>query len=400
MNKLLEIGTGQVSSYSIEELKKVLNVIKSIIKGESVIDFKSLNIPIETEEDAKKFLLGYQLNIEDNEMITSIQTEAISFINNNLVLDGDPSVPDEFLPDNTNLYQLIIIVASKPRNNKERIRKLWACAILKVMHVIYHIYDDIRLKHLPFIRSQIFSNIERHIHYKGDSILLGDKNPISLFRYETKEEKSRDGIILKLLHKTEGKITNINDIIGVRFVTYNKIDTLRVIDYLIRSRVIAWANAMPGESKNTLIDIDTLSYVLNEGNEEQIKNYIELIENNTIKFDKTDETNPYSINYHAIHLVARQKIIIPNTIYQLLDSLRNKIIGLRNSVNGENFTQFDSYVDSIESQLKQLNKNIEFYFPYEIQITDKNSYLENINTHEKYKNNKLCATRIRVLSDL
>ena len=65
---------------------------------------------------------------------------------------------------------------------------------------------------------------------------LGDKaddpDRIDLAAFETKPKKSRDSILLKLLHKPENVAEDIFDQVGIRFVTPTLLDSLSVIQFL------------------------------------------------------------------------------------------------------------------------------------------------------------------------
>src|SRR5690606_34544013 len=111
------------------------------------------------------------------------------------------------------------------------------------------------------IQQQIFDRFYKFIHRDEENRLFLKNEAgvtIPLYDIQTKAKKPRDSIIIKLLHKQENVAEELFDRIGVRIITYNKLDALRVIRFLHRNYVIMINNIKPSRSQNTLIDLNVL----------------------------------------------------------------------------------------------------------------------------------------------
>ena len=136
--------------------------------------------------------------------------------------------------------------------------KHWACSLLKIMHTIAHIDKDLREPHFADIQKQIFDRFYKFIHRDGEqNLYLGDEtSKIDLIAFRTKPKKSRDSIILKLLHKPENVAEDIFDRVGMRFVTKTRLGSLQVVKFLKDKMIVMPPNIKPSRSRNTLIDLD------------------------------------------------------------------------------------------------------------------------------------------------
>ncbi|GIW22812.1 MAG: hypothetical protein KatS3mg068_1819 [Candidatus Sericytochromatia bacterium] len=58
----------------------------------------------------------------------------------------------------------MLLIASNKENNNQ----MWACAILRVMHTIAHINNDISIKFFPEIQNQILNRIWESIYVNSE----------------------------------------------------------------------------------------------------------------------------------------------------------------------------------------------------------------------------------------
>ena len=108
--------------------------------------------------------------------------------------------------------------------------------ILKVVHTILHVDKDLRNKFFKNIQTQVFDRFYRYIQRDSNNKLyLGKEGQydLPLLEFDTKSKKSRDSVIIKLIHKAENVAEELFDRVGIRFVTENRFDCLRVINFLI-----------------------------------------------------------------------------------------------------------------------------------------------------------------------
>src|SRR5688572_3532894 len=112
------------------------------LEGQSFLDVPQLNL--KSKAEAKTFLLSYGYDVDDpfqKEEIWRIHFQAIAFIQNYLLDEGE-KIPQEFLSrgGQSDIIRLLL-EASKDQSTIGK----WACALLRVMHIISHLDNDIRL---------------------------------------------------------------------------------------------------------------------------------------------------------------------------------------------------------------------------------------------------------------
>ena len=212
-----------------------------VVRGRSAIDAAE-GFQMRTLDDAGRFALsyGYDLEnpIENAEVFGNFQ-EALRFIRKNFLRPENPDglrveVPRR-IAELTDVRELFLMASmSYPSQNADTPGMLlrdMACSVLKVMHTIAHIDKDMRIPYFAECQKQIFDRFYRVIHRDDEGrLFLGDKaddpERIDLAAFETKPKKSRDSILLKLLHKPENVAEDIFDQVGIRFVTPTLLDSL------------------------------------------------------------------------------------------------------------------------------------------------------------------------------
>ena len=104
-----------------------------------------------------------------------------------------------------------------------------------------HVDKDLRSNYFSVIQTQIFDQFYRYVSRDENKELSftskDGKEKILLVDFETKSKKSRDSVIIKLLHKAEHVAEELFDRVGVRIITQNKLDSLRVMKFLIQNNV-------------------------------------------------------------------------------------------------------------------------------------------------------------------
>ena len=138
-----------------------------------------------------------------------------------------------------------------------------------------------------------------------------------LIEFDTKSKKTRDSVILKLLHKAENVAEELFDRVGVRFVTNSKIDCLKIINFLITQNVIIPQNIKPSRSNNSMVDLEKF--------QQSFPSIVELAKKNNLREDRfsdalereldeelsqvgTSENNHSSNSYRAIQFTCRQLV--------------------------------------------------------------------------------------------
>ncbi|MBQ7568501.1 TIGR04552 family protein, partial [bacterium] len=229
------------------------DILSFMLKGDSPIDIPALAIANRTE--AQDFLRYYGYDCDNSaemNVVHDIFAEALGFIkkyfcNGTAHFPQPISVPLEF--ERIIDIRDLLVIASADRE-RDRERQLWACAILRVMHTIHHINHELRVEFFPEIKRQVLDNFKRNINYddKGAPMLGTGEFAVPLYHVFFKEEKERDSVILKLLQKAKNVAEKIHDHLGVKLVTYNKLDALLALRYLRHNNIVMFPNVTPGRS--------------------------------------------------------------------------------------------------------------------------------------------------------
>lgn len=401
-----------------------------ILSGKSALDANSFLGDFQSMEKVLAYLTSYGLNPEDPvvkaELFGNFQ-EAISFIrryflkeNNSL---GLPLQLPALFYQITDVAELFLVAANKHsvnKNHRERVEEsMWAGAILKVMHTIIHMDKDLRQRYFPIIQQQIFDKFYKHLKRDADNKLtLSAVNgmQIPLYDFVTKSKKTRDSIIIKLLHKAENVAEELFDRVGVRFITHDVLDTLRVVKFLQQYNVIIPHNIKPSRSINGLFDFDlfrpkwrsmirmSLRNNLTQARFHSALNRDAMTcrpENNHNGDVKNKQNVHSSKSYRAIQFTCRQLISYKDPFFNEITHLKNltKEIDARNAA-----PEICKVLDRIQHlDVSHWSQEVKFFYPFEIQIVDYENNLiqtQGEASHEEYKNSQLLTAMKRVFGPL
>lgn len=326
--------------------------VKTALEGRSFIDSKRIHI--HSEQEAQDYLACYGFDLNDPmdlKELESLRLEAIELIREEL-LSGNEEIPQELI-DEKDVRQYLLIASGRGKKNLMP----WCGALLRVLHTLTHSHSYLNDLYHDDIREQIFGRFDGHITREAHSCYLGN---IKLVDIEFRAAKSRRSVAMKLLHKAENVAADIFDWIGIRFITEYRSDVLDVLAYLREKHIFTYANLKPSRSRNSLIDLAWINQCLNKGMAvEDIRQQMQLMD--YPKPDKPFLHNQFSgMSYHSVQITYRQRIKI---------------------------AQPDG-------------KNLCFFFPFELQMMDHDSYLktrEGMSSHSEYKKRQKIAVRKRVL---
>jgi len=391
-------------------------VLDIIIGGKSSID-SNQGFQISTFDEADRFIrsYGYDLEnpIEKAEAFGNYQ-ESLNFIRRYFLQPENPEglkldIPRRIL-ELSDLRELFLLASlhapGQMHDTPGLLLRTWACSILKVMHTIAHIDQDLRTNYFADIQKQILDRFYRVIHRDENALLyLGDKadDPlrVDLMAFESKPKKSRDSTLLKLLHKPENVAEDIFDRVGLRFVTHTRLGALQVVKFLKDRMIVMPPNIKPSRSRNTLIDIDDFRNQMTdclaqvergELDEEGLKRELEMAAHSPA----SNPLNPHSSEfYRAIQFTCRQLVKLVNPTHQDLRELKQ--LGKSGALN----EAAQRIVDRID--LKYVQKEIHFFYPFEVQVMDQRSFEENEkgrSAHSEYKKAQLQTALRRVMGSL
>jgi uncharacterized protein (TIGR04562 family) len=230
---------------------------------------------------------------------------------------------------------------------------------------------------------------------------------VPLIDFETKSKKTRDSVIIKLLHKAENVVEELFDTIGIRFITETRFDTIRVVKFLIENTIVIPHNIKPSRSVNTLVDLGSLKKkhknlikmaLRNKLSEER---FVQAMERECIDCSivnqKISERNMHSSkNYQAVQFTGRHLINYKNPFLQDFNEVRKLAKDL-----GEDQNDLSKKVLSLDISL--IARDIRFFYPYEVQVVDKDcnkSNTEGEASHLEYKRSQQISSMKRVFAPL
>lgn len=389
------------------------DMLDVIIAGKSTIDSVS-GFHIRNAEEANRFVesYGYDLEnpIEKAEVLGNLH-ESIVFVRKYFLQPENSEglkleIPRKVL-ELTDIRDLFLMASlhfpGQSADTQGHALRNWACSLLKVMHTIAHIDKDMRSSYFTDIQKQIFDRFYKGIQRDSEGKLflcekLEDPARIELVAFETKPKKSRDSIILKLLHKPENVAEDIFDRVGIRFITPTRLGALRVVKYLKDKMIVMPPNIKPSRSRNTLVELDYFKaqmgelLVRAERNELSEKVLVEKMEM-AAQSPRVNPDNPHSSEfYRAIQFTCRQLIKLKNPLYDDLKELRAQV---RSKGADEEILKALERVD-----FKHIQREVRFFYPYEVQIVDQKSAEDNEkgrSAHSEYKRAQIQTALKRVM---
>ncbi len=386
-----------------------------VCSGKSSIDAKNYLSEVNDKTQVADFLYGYGFDvnnpIEAAELFGIFQ-EAIQFIKRYFLKEGnteglDLSVPT-YLYTITNITDVFLSATNNGPKKLSNEEFLWAGVVLKVMHTILHADKDLRSGYYSTIQKQILDRFYKHLHRDEENklSLKNDKGiNIPLYDFQTKAKKSRDSIIIKLLHKREIVAEELFDRIGVRFITYNRLDALRVIKFLYTNYVVIINNIKPSRSQNSLVDLKLVKRKMhtvfknamrNKWPEEQF--YLEMqkiVEECVPTSEDNGKLNQHSLNeYRAIHFTGRHLVKWRNPFVQQFNEARK--LALQNADS-------DLATKILNMDTSAISRDVRFFYPFEVQITDVDSHIKNTQgeaSHLEYKKSQVKSAMKRIFKPL
>lgn len=352
-------------------------VIEGLIGGLSPLDATSLRLT--DLEEAKDFLSAYGYDPdekEDAKILHSIHRRAVVFLKDVMLREGE-SLPEELLEVRENGVPQLLFDASKHSSQKPRIKN-WCCALLKVMHVYAHLENDIFHLFPEEIKSQILKPFKAAIMEDGiqGKTVLGktsEEEHILLEKFEVKPTKSITSSVIKLLAKREAHALTLMDKIGVRFVTRNLFDAFRVLRYLHLNSLISFPHSLSDQVTNTIYPV-------------------------SLFFEVMDEFRTKGVNAAAEE--------VEQALQRKLENHNGEVPFLTkgNHFSGSDY-RFMKFITRklIKIHLPELGRTMRFFYPFEVQLMDYNTYLQSLQgeqSHRAYKARQLDSARARILGFL
>ncbi len=382
-----------------------------VVGGKSALDTKNFLGPMSNIDQVNQFLRGYGLDpashVAKSELFGNFQ-EAIQFIRRYFLKEGNPDGLDLKVPNSllmiADISQLFLMATDDNIVKKED--KLWAEVVLKVMHTIMHADKDLRSNYFNIVQTQIFDRFYKYVFRSDDNKLFlgvkGTEDVVPLVDFETKSKKTRESIIIKLLHKAENVAEELFDRVGVRFITHNRFDTLRLIRFLLEKNIVIPHNNKPSRAVNTMIDMVKFKEahqsilkmaIRNNLSEDRFLAAMERAASESLITPSESERNKHTSKaYQSIQFTCRQLIEYKNPFLQEFNDLR-KFAKTQNPEENELARKV------MNMDISLVARDIRFFYPYEIQVVDQDAFRENSQgdaSHQEYKRMQVKSAMKRV----
>lgn len=384
-----------------------------VCSGKSSLDSVHYLTELYDKNQVTNFLNGYGFDItepvEAAELFGIFQ-ESMQFIKRYFLIEGNPEGLDFRIPNYlysiTNISDLFLAATGHFPQKLSKEESMWAGIVLKVMHTLLHTDKDLRYRYFSTIQQQIFDRFYKVIHRDEENklFLRGEAGPaIPLYDFETKAKKTRDSIVIKLLHKQENVAEELFDRIGVRIITYTKLDALKVIRFLHRNNILMINNIKPSRSQNTLVDLPTLRKKVftlykqamrtNMPEADFEAKFNDLVE--SCPATKPGHNNKHSSDeYKAIHFTGRQLIKYKNPFMLSFNEVRKEALKDKQNPLAQAILNLDT---------SPISRDVRFFYPFEVQVTDYNSHVKNTQgeaSHEEYKKAQLKSAMKRIFKPI
>jgi len=348
-----------------------------VVGGVSALDIPRLNI--HTVEEARQFILAYGYDVNDfasQDELWATHRRAIALIKEQLLDEGE-QIPERLVDQHQlkDLCELLIIASSRAPQDRELQR--WACAILRVMHVYVHLRNDLFSAFRDEIQAQILKPLQEAIVHReaSGSSVLGPSvdGGIELAKFEIKPFKTTASSVVKLLARPEKVALTLLDKLGVRFVTRTTYDSFRVIRFLVDQHILSYPHIIPDQSNNTLYPVNLFLEVMEE-----------LKTRPAGEFAQDEIQRALSTRLEREHSRAEYRERInefSGPEHRFIKFINRKLITIS--------------VGPTETQ-----RAFRFFYPFEIQVMDYETYLRNHSgpaAHDEYKNRQRKRARARVL---
>ncbi len=379
--------------------------MSTIVGGRSALDLSFLRIG--GREEAGRFLARYGFDLQrptQREDLERIRAEAVGFIRGRLLHGSDLDMPSLF--DTIGPIDLLMMAARQTGTGtfEEQLEQAWACSLLRVMHTVAHAENYFQTHYYPQIREAILERFVDQVDTAADGsqVLRGRTCDVPLVRFEVKEAKPLRSAILKLLQKEENVAYDLFDHIGVRIIVSRPADALFVVRALHEKHTIMYPNIKPTRSRNTLIDIERfgqeIGLVLAKWERGQLDEEAALTQLRSADFrpssDPQKQWNPHSSDkYNSIQFTCRQLIRFPNPLYDRLQQAQDAV---SRQLEGPLLLQVLGTLD-----LFGIDREIQFFFPYEVQVMDLASFEQASKgraAYTDYKNRQVATARRRVMA--
>ena len=240
-SKPIDVGPGPtlLAGASLSDLE----AMRLLLRGSSVIDWHRLAFNDYSQVD--RFLRVNEFDPDSNadlNRLEELRDEAVDYLQRNFSY----RIPDE-VSSGMPVQDLFLLASQRGK------KQIYACVVLKAMHVIHHLTGRELAFKLPISDDEVFGFVEEKV-VKTVEEIRGAGYPIVEFAWSRKE---RDSLITKLLAKKQSMAANVYDKLRFRLITRTRADLAPVLIELTH-RLVPFNYVIPGESVNGIIDMRRL----------------------------------------------------------------------------------------------------------------------------------------------
>jgi len=215
-----------------------VEAVRMLLRGGSVVDWHRLDLRDHDEVD--RFLRVNEFDPTRERDVTRLEhlrAEAVDYLGRNFGM----RLPDD-VAERVPARDLFLIASRRTK------RQIYACVVLKVMHIIHHLAGRELLYRLPISDDDLFRLVQAKVVRIVEEIRASG-HPIIEVEWS---RKPRDSLVTKLLAKRSTLAANIYDKTRFRLVTRDREDLLPMLVELTH-RLIPFNYIVPGESVNDIV---------------------------------------------------------------------------------------------------------------------------------------------------
>lgn len=227
-------GVVTIDELSLEDLESV----RLLLRGGSVIDWRRLDF--RDHADVDRFLRVNEFqpdSPEDMARLEDIRLDAVDYLTRSFSFP----IPEE-VAEKVPARDLFLMASRRGRH------QVWACVVLKIMHVVHHLAGRELLTRLPISDDTFFRGVELKVMQVVEELRAAGL-PITELEWS---RKPRDSLITKLLAKRSTLAANIYDKLRFRLIVRERSDLVPTLA-LIARRLVPFNYIVPGESVNHLV---------------------------------------------------------------------------------------------------------------------------------------------------
>ena len=372
-------------------------ITRVVLGGGSFIDQPGIQLP--GLPQARDFALnyGYDAGIPtQREHLVKVFEDALAFLEEVILEGTDLSLPAEFR-DLQNPLELLVWASERPMGPRAR----WSCALLRVMHTLFHLDNNVYLRFLPEIQQQVFDRYERYLVPTPDGgWLLKGAYEVPLLAMKRKESKNRVSMLLKLLHKPENVAETIYDQIGIRLVAKDLLGMLAAIRFLLDHHILMATHIKPSRTRNLMVDLPALEAWMSRLPPGFTLDQLEPKEREALAAALTStpertEGNPFSSStYSAVQFTAQTLVRLPSPAVSVLEQIQARLRAMGKPEMGDLLRI---------PELIQDQEEFTFFFAHEVQVMERTGFesiLSGPASHAEYKARQKEAARRRVLQGI